>query len=60
MTCPHCVNRVKQALYALEGVSRVEVSLEEEKVQVFTDRDVPSDLLRSAIEEWGYRVLGEI
>ncbi|MCS6876215.1 MAG: heavy-metal-associated domain-containing protein [Aquificaceae bacterium] len=60
MTCQHCVNTVKRALYAVEGVSHVDVSLEEGKVRVHMEKDIPSHLLKSAVEEWGYRVLGEI
>ncbi|MCS6998441.1 MAG: copper ion binding protein [Aquificaceae bacterium] len=60
MSCQHCVDTVKKALYAVEGVSHVEVSLEEGKVQVHMERDVPFPLLKSAVEEWGYRVLGEV
>lgn len=60
MTCQHCVERVKRALYSLEGVSHVEVSLEEGRVEVHSDKDTPFHVLKSAIEEWGYRVVGEV
>lgn len=57
MTCDRCANRVRQALYALEGVREVEVSLEQKEVRVCMEREVPFDLLKSAVEEQGYRVV---
>lgn len=60
MTCQHCVETVKRALYSIEGVSHVEVSLQEGKVQVHMEEEIPFHTLKSAIEEWGYRVIGEV
>ncbi|MCX8163943.1 MAG: cation transporter [Aquificaceae bacterium] len=60
MTCKHCVNTVKRVLFALEGVSHVEVSLEEGKVYVRMEREVPFHIMKSALEEWGYRMVGEV
>ncbi|MEJ7555353.1 MAG: copper ion binding protein [Aquificaceae bacterium] len=60
MTCAHCVESVKRAIYSIEGVSHVEVSLEEGKVQVHMEKEIPFHVLKSAVEEWGYRVVGEV
>ena len=60
MTCMHCVQTVKRALLSLEGVSHVEVSLEEGKAKIQLNKDIPFDTIKKAIEEWGYRVVGEI
>ncbi len=57
MTCQHCVRTVTNALSSVEGVSRVEVSLEEGKARVELERDVPFEELKKAVEEWGYRVV---
>ncbi|WP_340694616.1 molybdenum cofactor guanylyltransferase MobA [Hydrogenobacter thermophilus] len=60
MTCEHCANTVKKALFALEGVSEVNVDLQKGEVEVVTQKDVPFESFKSAIEEWGYKVLGEV
>ncbi|MFN3598634.1 MAG: heavy-metal-associated domain-containing protein [Aquificaceae bacterium] len=60
MTCMHCVETVKRALYSLEGVSYVEVSLEEGKAKVKLEKEIPFETFKSAIEEWGYKLVGEV
>lgn len=60
MTCNHCVERVRRALYSVEGVSHVEVSLQEGLAKVKMSQELPFHLLKSAVEEWGYRVAGEV
>ncbi len=60
MTCEHCVNTVKRALMSVDGVSDVSVSLEKGEVEVITQKDIELQALKSAIEEWGYKVLGEV
>ncbi|RUM30874.1 MAG: copper-binding protein [Aquifex sp.] len=58
MTCQHCVNTVKKALSEVEGVSEVEVSLEEGKATVKLEKEVPFETLKKAVENWGYKVVG--
>lgn len=60
MTCMHCADRVKRALYSLEGVAHVEVSLEKGTAKVRMEKDIPFSALKSVVEEWGYRVVGEV
>ncbi|WPM32388.1 heavy-metal-associated domain-containing protein [Hydrogenobacter sp. T-2] len=60
MTCPHCVETIKRAIYSIEGVSHVEVSLQEGKVHVHMEEEIPFHVLKSAVEEWGYRLVGEV
>jgi copper ion binding protein len=60
MTCQHCLQTVKKALYSVEGVSHVEVSLEEGLARVQLEKEVPFEVLKSAVEEWGYKVVGEV
>lgn len=60
MTCQHCVERVKKAIYSLEGISHVEVSLQEGIAKISMEQDIPLHVIKSAVEEWGYRVVGEV
>lgn len=53
MTCNHCVRAVREALEAVPGVHRAEVSLEPSQATVQGDVD-PKALL-AALEAEGYR-----
>ena len=54
--CPNCVAAVKRELEALEGVSKVDVSLEE--AQAIVDAEgVSDDALQAAIEDIGFDVV---
>ena len=55
MSCGHCVAHVKDALEGIDGVSSVEVNLEEKYATVETD--VNDEILKEAIEEEGYDVI---
>jgi copper chaperone len=52
MTCGHCQTAVKNALEAVDGVERVEVSLEKGLAKVEGEADVR--VLVAAVEEEGY------
>ena len=56
MMCGHCVAHVTKALEAVDGVTKVEVSLEHKNAQVEYSADVSDDTLRCAIVEAGYEV----
>ncbi|AMX84305.1 copper chaperone CopZ [Geobacillus stearothermophilus] len=57
MTCGHCKAAVTNALQALDGVSRVEVHLQEGTVDVeYDETKVSVEKLKEAIEEQGYNV----
>ncbi|MGJ7034636.1 copper chaperone CopZ [Anoxybacillus eryuanensis] len=57
MTCGHCKAAVTNALQQLDGVSRVEVHLQEGTVDVeYDETKVSVDKLKEAIEEQGYDV----
>ncbi|AGT31228.2 copper ion binding protein [Geobacillus genomosp. 3] len=57
MTCGHCKAAVTNALQALDGVSRVEVHLQEGTVDVeYDETKVSVEKLKEAIEEQGYDV----
>ena len=55
MSCAHCVKRVSDALQKVEGVTNVEVDLENKTALVESD-NVSSDVLTNVIEELGYDV----
>ena len=54
MSCQHCVAHVTQALEAVEGVSRVEVSLEDASAIVEFDGAVSDEALFAAVKNAGY------
>jgi Cu+-exporting ATPase len=54
MMCMHCVAHVKEALEKVEGVSEVEVSLEEKKA-TFVAQDGLEDTIQQAIKDAGYQ-----
>ena len=56
MHCPNCVAAVKRELEALEGVSKVDVSLEEAQAIVEVE-DVADETLQEAIEDIGFDVV---
>ncbi len=53
MTCNHCVMRVNKALQAVDGVDRVEVSLERSEVTV--QGSAGTDRLIEAVKGAGYQ-----
>lgn len=57
MSCGHCTARVQKALEAVEGVTSVEMSLEEKSAVVVLDREVPEEALKEAVTEAGYEVV---
>ena len=57
MVCMNCVKHVEQALRKTQGIKEVEVNLDEKSARVQMDRNVPDDILKSAIEEAGYQLV---
>jgi len=57
MHCQHCVNRVMEALNAIDGVSAV-VHLQGGKAVVTSEKTIDSDVIRRAVEKAGYTVTG--
>lgn len=57
MSCAHCVKAVTRALSGVKGVSNVSVSLED-KHATLDAQDVSHDVIRAAIEDAGYDVVG--
>ena len=58
MMCGHCEATVKKALEALEGVSEAKVSHEAGTAVVTLKDDVADDVLKKAVEDKDYKVLG--
>ena len=57
MSCEHCVKAVKNAVGAIDGVTGVEVSLEE-NTAIVECGETPPELIKSEIEDQGYDVTG--
>ena len=55
MSCQHCVNRVRKAVEALEGISHLDVAIGLVKV-TFDEGKVSKNTIEKAIAEAGYRV----
>ncbi len=54
MSCENCVRHVREALSALEGVTRVSVSLEEGEAEVEAATDPGDETIRQVLDEEGY------
>lgn len=57
MACSHCTGRVQKALEALEGISQVNMSLEDKSAQVTLSAEVSDDTLKAAVTDAGYEVV---
>lgn len=58
--CEHCKTSLEGAVGALEGVSKVDVSIPDTTIDVvFDDSSLSLDTIKSTIEEQGYAVFGE-
>lgn len=56
MSCQHCVRHVTTALSELEGVTNVQVSLENKEAVLDVAETVSLDALKDAVKEVGYTV----
>lgn len=57
MMCKHCQMHTKNALEAIDGVNNADVSYELGQAIVSLDKDVADEILKSAVEEEGYKVV---
>ena len=57
MMCMHCEARVKKTLEKIDGVVEAVVSHEKGNAVVTLSKDVPSDVLKTAVEDQDYKVL---
>ena len=58
MMCPHCEATVKKALEAIEGVEEACADHEKGIAQVKLSKDVDNEVLKKAVEDKEYKVLG--
>lgn len=56
MMCGHCTGRVEKALNALDGVSKVVVSLEDKNAVVEANDDITAEVLKEVVTNEGYEV----
>ena len=56
MTCDHCKMHVEKALSAIDGVTKVEVSLENKNAVIESNKEIEDSKIKEAIEEAGYTV----
>jgi len=56
MQCNHCKMTVEKALSNIDGVNKVEVSLEEKRAVIETSKEVSDVDIKSVIEEAGFEV----
>ena len=54
MGCQHCVNRIAEALSAIDGVDVLEVSLEDKSATVDVEESIADETLMNAIDEEGF------
>ncbi|WP_268767878.1 heavy-metal-associated domain-containing protein [Methanosarcina sp. 1.H.T.1A.1] len=55
MSCGHCVMRVKKAIEGLEGVKKVDVSLENKQAVVEFDEGITDVVkIKAVVKETGY------
>lgn len=57
MMCSHCTGTVSKALNSIDGVT-AEVSLDDKCAYVTLDKDVSDDILKKAVTDAGYEVIG--
>ncbi len=58
MMCAHCTGRVQKALEEIEGVESVVVSLEQKSAEITLSAEMSDDVLKAAVTEAGYEVVG--
>ena len=57
MMCTHCTGRVEKALSAIDGVDKVEMSLEGKSATLTLSKEVDNQTLTDAVTEAGYEVV---
>ncbi|MEJ5300735.1 MAG: heavy metal-associated domain-containing protein [Thermodesulforhabdaceae bacterium] len=56
MSCQHCVKAVTKALQVLEGVKRVEVSLEKGEARIETEKPLDTETIAQTLKKAGYEI----
>ena len=58
MQCNHCKMTVEKALGELEGITKVEVSLEDKKAVIEIQKEIEDRKIKEAISNVGFEVTG--
>lgn len=58
MSCGHCSMAVKKALGQIEGVEKVEVSLEDKTATIISTTSLDTNVLKEIIDDEGYEFIG--
>ena len=58
MSCGHCSMAVKKALGQIEGVEKVEVSLEDKTATISSTTSLDINILKEIIDDEGYEFVG--
>jgi copper chaperone CopZ len=58
MSCGHCSMAVKKALGQIEGVEKVEVSLEDKTATIISATSLDTNVLKEIIDDEGYEFIG--
>ena len=58
MVCEHCEARVKKTLEAIKGIENAEPDRNTNMAVITLSRNVPEDMIRSAVETQGYTFVG--
>ena len=56
MSCNHCKMSVEKALSSIDGVTKVEVSLENKIATIESNKEINNDEIKKVIEEIGFTV----
>lgn len=56
MQCNHCKMSVEKALNSIEGVTKVDVSLENKTATIESQKEIENDKIKEVIEEAGFEV----
>lgn len=57
MTCGHCAASIKEEISKITGVRQVDVDLASGRVDVTSGSALPTEAVRSAVDEAGYQLV---
>lgn len=56
MQCNHCKMSVEKALNSIEGITKVDVSLENKNAKIEANKEIDDNKIKEVIEEAGFKV----
>ena len=59
MVCGGCENRVKNALFAIDGIEKVEANHETGIIKVLSNENIEKEVMENTIEDIGFEVIKE-